>query len=147
MRTIDEILKTNGHTPRTVTPDSSVISALKLMAEEQEEALPVLEAGKLVGVICEKDCIAKVILNGRSKEEPRVTEIMTRNIPHFSPGQSIEECLDVMTEKHIQYLPIMSETSFVGFVSMSDIFRTIIDDQKGYIYRLENFVLGADYGK
>lgn len=117
------------------------------MADEQIGALPVLEAGKLVGVLSEKDCIEKVILTGRSTEETQVGEIMEPDMICTSPAQTVEACLDVMTESHVQHLPVLSATSFVGFVSMSDLFRTIIDDQREYIYRLDNYVLGIDFGK
>lgn len=79
MRTIDDILKTNGHTLWSVTPDSSVNDAIKQMADKQVGALPVLNAGKLVGAITEKDCIKKVILKGKSTEGTQVWEIMASN--------------------------------------------------------------------
>ena len=145
MRTIDDILKTNGHTLWSVTPDSSVYDAIKQMADKQVGALPVLNAGKLVGAITEKDCIKKVILKGKSTEETQVWEIMASNSAVTFPAQSVEECIALMTEKYIHHLPVISNGSLVGFVSMSDLVRTIIDDQKDYIYRLENYVLGVGF--
>jgi CBS domain-containing protein len=117
------------------------------MAEEQVEALPVLESGELVGIIYEKDCITKFILNGRSMNDIQVKEIMSPNIITVSPLRTVEECLDVMTEEHIQYIPVTVNTYLLGFLSLSDISRTIIEDQKDYLYRLDNYVLGIDFGK
>ncbi len=145
MRTIDDILKTNGQTLWSVTPDTSINDAIKQMADRQVVAFPVLNAGKLVGAITEKDCIENVILKGKSTEETQVWEIMASNSVVTSPSQSVEECIALMTEKKIYHLPVISHGSLVGFVSMSDLFRTIIDDQKDYIYRLENYVLGISF--
>lgn len=74
-------------------------------------------------------------------------EIMTRNIINVSTGQTIEECLALMNENHIQYLPVLADISFEGLVSMSDLFKSIVDDQTEYIYRLENYIFGFDYGR
>lgn len=147
MRTIEDVLKMNRYTPWSVKPGSSVNDALTLMVLEQVGALAVIGAGKMVGVIYEKDCIIEVILSGRSIKETPVSEIMTRDIISISPTQTIEECLDLMTEKQHQYLPVTSGSSFVGFISMSDLFRTIVDYQKDMLYRLDNYVLGIDFGK
>jgi CBS domain-containing protein len=145
MKMINDILKTNGHTLWSVAPESSVNNAIKLMADKQVQALPVLKAGKLVGIISELDCIEKVILKGKSPEETPISRIMTRHIISTSPAQTVEDCLDVMTEEHIQHLPVVAGTGLLGFVSMSDLLRTIISDQKDYIYRLENYVLGIGF--
>jgi CBS domain-containing protein len=145
MRTINDILSTNGKRGFSVRPDSSVIDAIKQMSDEQVGALLVLNAGKLMGVVTEKDCIQKVIIKGKSPEKIQVREIMTSNNVFTTPVQSVEECLSMMVEKEIQHLQVMSNNSPVGFVSMSDLFRTIIADQKDYIYRLENYVMGTNF--
>jgi len=147
MKTIEAVLKTKGNSRCFVTPDSSVESALNLMAKEQVGALPVFESGKLVGIIYDKDCITSALLDGKSIEEYRVKEIMTRKIINASTGQTIEECLALMNENHIQYLPVLADISFEGLVSMSDLFKSIVDDQKEYIYRLENYIFGFEYGR
>lgn len=147
MRTIEDVLKMNGKTPCSVNPETSVYNALKQMAAGQVGALPVIDARELVGVIYEKDCITKVMLNGRSIEATRVMEIMDPDIINISPGQTVEECLEVMTKKNIQYLPVMADISFVGFVSICDLFRKIINDQMNYIYWMDNYVLGVGFGK
>lgn len=142
MRTIEDVLRMNGKTPCSVNPETSVYTALKLMAAEQIGALPVIEAGELVGVIYEKDCITEVMLNGGSIEATRVMEIMDPDIINISPGQTVEECLEVLTNKNIQYLPVMAGISLVGFVSLSDLFRKIINDQMNYIYWMDDYVWG-----
>ncbi len=145
MVTIQDILKTNSHSLWMVAPDSTLDNAIKLMAEKKVEALPVLDSGELVGVISEKDCIEKVILKGKSTEETQVAEIMVRDPVYSSPAQTVEDCLDMMTRNQILYMPVMTGKSLVGFISMNDLFRTIITDQKAYIYRLENYVMGIEF--
>jgi CBS domain-containing protein len=145
VRTVDEIMKINGHAEWYVKQGSSVKNAIRLMVDKQVSALPVLEAGKLVGIISDDDCIQKVILKGKPTEETQVEHVMARNMIYVTPAQTIEDCLSVMIEKHIQQLPVIAEGSLVGLVSMSDLFRTIITDQKDYICRLENYIQGIGY--
>jgi CBS domain-containing protein len=145
MKTVDDVLKTIGRSLWSVAPDSSVSSAIKFMDDKQAEAVPVLEVGILVGVISEKDCIRNVILKGKLVQETKVWEIMERNIIFITPSQTVEECLDVMTEKHIRHLPVMADGSLVGFFSMNDLIGSIITDQKDYITRLENYVMGIGF--
>lgn len=145
MRTIDDLLKTNRHTLWTITPGSTVKDAIKQMADRQVVVLPVVYAGKLVGAITEKDCIKKVILKGKSPEGTLVSEIMSSNEAVTSPAHSLEECLALMIEKHIQALPVVSNGSLVGFVSMNDLFRTILTDRNEYIYQLENYISGVSF--
>jgi len=138
MGTVEDILRINRYTPWFITPESSVNDALTLMVVAQVGALPVIEAGKMLGVIYERDCIIEVILSGNSLKETPVKEIMTRDVISISPTQTIEESLDLMTEKQLQYLPVTSDNSFVVFISMNDLFRTIIEQQKDFIYHLDN---------
>lgn len=145
MRTINDILKTDGNLILSVTPDTSINRAIELMANKQVRSLPVLEAGKLIGSVTEKDCINKVIVKGKSPEETQVREIMASDSAIATPAQSVEDCLLMMTEKHIQQLPVISNGALVGFVSMSDMLLTIINDQNDYIHRLENYVMGIGF--
>jgi CBS domain-containing protein len=145
MKTVNDILKTKGKNLWSVAPDSSVKNAIKLMADKQVDAMLVLQAGNLVGVISEKDCIKNVILKGRSAEDTQVWEIMECNMIYTSPGQTLEDCLEVMTEKHIRHLPVIEDGSLVGFFSTSDLIMSIITDQKDYINRLENYVMGIGF--
>lgn len=147
MKIIGNVLKANGNTFWSVTPDAPVNNAIKLMSENEVKALPVLEEEKLVGVVSENDCIRKVILMGKSTKKTQVREIMSSNMHMASPDQSVEECLAQMTDEHVRHLPVIANGSLVGFVSMSDLLQTIIDDQKDYIYGLENYILGTDYGR
>ncbi len=145
MKTIGDYLKTTGDPFWSVNSDDSVRSVIKLMSQGRVKALPVLEAGRLVGIISMDDCINRVMLKGRPSLETRVREIMTSNLVTTYPAKSVEECLELMSEKHIQHLPVLTDGTLVGFVSMSDLLRTIIDDQKEYIDRLENYVMGVGY--
>jgi CBS domain-containing protein len=145
MKTVDDVMKTIRRTLWSIAPDFTISRAIKFMDDNQAEALPVLDAGTLVGVISEKHCIKNVILSGKSLEETQVWEIMERNFIFTSPGQFIEDCLDVMTENHVRHLPVIADGALVAFLSMNDVFSSILIDQKDYITRLENYVMGIGF--
>ena len=147
MRTIEDVLRMNGNSLRSVGPESTVIDTLKLMKDMESDALPVLEAGKLVGVIKETDCITKVILKGKSLETTQVWEAMIRNTLSVTPAQAVEGCLAFMNENQLRHLPVISDGALVGFVSMGDLFTPILTEQKEYIYRLENYVMGIGFNQ
>jgi CBS domain-containing protein len=145
MKTVSDVLKINERTLWTVAPDSSIKNAIKFMDDKQAEAMPVLEAGNLIGVISEKDCIKNVIIKGKMAQETQVREIMERNIIYATPDQTAEDCYDLMIETHIRYLPVIADGSLIGFFSMNDLIGLIIADQKDYINRLENYVMGSGF--
>ena len=141
MRNIEDILKIKSQTNWSVEPESTVINAMKLMKTKKASALPALKSGKLVDVITKTDYITKVILKGKLPDEFQVREALTRNTIYSTPAQTVKDCLAFMTEKHLQYLPVLKEGVLVGFVSSSDFYQPIITAQKDYIYRLENYVI------
>jgi CBS domain-containing protein len=145
MKTISDFLKMKGCSLWFVESDSSVKNAIKFMDDKQAEAMPVLEAGHLVGIISEKDCIKNVIMKGKLAQETQVREIMEHKIIFATPDQTAEDCYDLMIEKHLRYLPVIADSSLVGFFSLSDLINLIIIDQKDYISRLENYVMGAGF--
>lgn len=147
MVTVANMLQKNGHFIGSVTPNTSVKHAIQIMTDCKVEALPVFEEGTLVGIFSLIDILTKVINKGKSTEKTKVKEIMARNSPWTSPEQSAEEVLAVMTENQVHYLPVNEGSSPIGLLSMSQVLSSIISDQKEYIYHLENYVLGADYGK
>ena len=147
MKTIDEVLGKRGNRLWTVTPESSVIAALQRMVGKGLSALPVLKAGKLVGIISESDCLTKVVFTGKSLDKTPVFEIMVQNTASTAPEQTIDDCLAFMQEQDIRYLPVEADGVFMGLVSMGDLYSPIVADQKEYIYRLENFVNGHEYNQ
>jgi len=113
---------------------------MKLMADKGIGALLVMEGEKLMGIISERDYARKVILQGRSSRTTSVEEIMTSRVAYAEPGQNIEECMAVMTEKRIRHLPVMEASQVRGVISIGDLVKSIIDEQKFIIEQLERYI-------
>ncbi|MEE9596451.1 MAG: CBS domain-containing protein, partial [Acidiferrobacterales bacterium] len=107
MKTVQQILDVKGPDVWSIAPDASVLEAIKLMAEKEVGALLVMTGEKPVGIVSERDYARKVILKGRSSKKTSIQDIMTTHVVYASPDQSIEQCMALMTEKHIRHLPIM----------------------------------------
>ena len=142
MKTVTMILHAKGREVWQVTPDASVFDALRLMAEKNVGALPVLEADKLVGMFSERDYARKVILKGKSSKNTPVGEIMSTKVIHVDPDQSIEECMELMTHKRVRHLPVLDGKQMVGVISIGDVVKTIISDRETLIKDLEDYITG-----
>lgn len=141
MKLVKHILKTKGHDVWSTTMEASVFEAIKLMSDKRVGALPVVEAGKLVGILSERDYTTKVILNGRSSKETPVKEIMTAPVIYTTPDEHIETCMALMTAKRIRHLPVLEDGRMIGILSIGDLVKAIIDVQETWIRELENHVL------
>ena len=141
--TIESILNRKGSGVWSVSPDNSVFEAISLMAEKNIGALPVLEGDRLVGMISERDYARKVILLGRGSRETAVSEIMTRNLRTVSLDDSVQECMQLMTENRFRHLPVVQEDKLIGLISIGDCVNWIISAQNAAIDDLERFVTGA----
>jgi CBS domain-containing protein len=147
MITVKQVLKDKGYSDVwSITPHASVYEALKLMSDKNVGALPVVEAGKLVGIISERDYARKVILKGKSSLETPVKEIMTEEVIPVHPDQSMEECMMLITNKRIRHLPILENDHLVGIISIGDVLKEIISDQKTFIQSLQDYIEGTGYG-
>lgn len=140
MKTIKQILEAKGPVVWSVGPDQSVFEAITFMAEKRIGALLVMEEGKMVGVISERDYARNVILKGRSSRGTAVRDIMTANVFCVGPGRTIEEAMALMTEKRIRHLPILVDNQVVGMVSIGDLVKAIIKEQKFLIEQLEHYI-------
>ncbi|MBI2115744.1 MAG: CBS domain-containing protein [candidate division NC10 bacterium] len=143
MKTVQQILRHKGSAVWSVTPDSMVYDALRLMAEKGVGALLVLDAGRLVGIISERDYARKVILKGKSSLDTPVSEIMTERVMCVRPGQTVEECMSLMTEKRIRHLPVLIDDQVVGVVSIGDLVKASLDEKDFMIKQLENYITGS----
>lgn len=141
MKLVKHILKIKGHDVYSIASDTSVFDAIKLMSDKKVGALLVLEAGKLVGIIPERDYARKVILKGKSSKDTPVREIMTSPVIYTDPDQPIERCMALMTEKRIRHLPVLKGDQLIGVVSIGDLVKAIITEQETWIRDLENYVL------
>jgi CBS domain-containing protein len=140
MKTIAEILQYKGRDIWSISPDASVYEAIELMSVKGIGALVVLEAGEPVGMLSERDYARKVILKGRSSKDTSVREIMSSPVIFTDTGKSVEECMEMMTKKHIRHLPVLNEAKLVAVISIGDLVKAIIEEQKFVIEQLESYI-------
>jgi len=140
MKKVRDILEIMGREVWSIGPSESVFDALKLMAEKGIGALVVLEAGKVVGIISERDYARKVILQGRSSPTTLVSEIMTARVAYAQLQQNIDECMAIMTERRIRHLPVMEDGLLIGVISIGDLVKSIIAEQRFIIEQLERYI-------
>lgn len=136
MNTLEKLLDGNNKI-WTISPDDTVFDAIKKMNEKSVGALPVVSDDKLVGIISERDYARKVILEDRRSKDTKVKEIMTEKVFHVTPAQKIDECMAIMTEHHIRHLPVLTDGKLSGMISVGDVVKYIISDQKFKIEQLE----------
>ena len=140
MKPVSELVKQHDGTLWHVRPDESVYAALELLARYEVGALMVMEGGKLVGVLSERDYTRKIALQGRSSKEARVEEIMTRNVYTVTSRTGTRTCMALMSEKKIRHLPVVDGVTVVGMISIRDILDDIIADHEATIAQLENYI-------
>ena len=141
--TIGSILNRKGTMVWSVAPTNTVFEAISMMAEKNVGALPVLEGDRLVGMISERDYARKVILLGRGSRETSVAEIMTVNLKTVGLSDSVQECMQIMTENRVRHIPVLEEDKLAGLISIGDCVNWIISAQTAAIDDLERFVTGA----
>ncbi|MBP1602269.1 MAG: inosine-5-monophosphate dehydrogenase [Acidobacteria bacterium] len=142
MKTIKDVLRDKGQAVWTIDVNALVLDALELMAEKEIGALMVMEDGRVAGVMSERDYARKVVLLGRSSKDTPVREIMTRKVLYVKPEQTVEECMALMTEKHVRHMPVLDGDSMIGVVSIGDIVKSVISEQQFLISHLENYIRG-----
>ena len=140
MKTLKQLLDAKGREVYTISPEASVLDALRLMAEKSVGALIVTEAGRIAGVISERDYARKVILHGKSSHELPVRDIMTSKVITVDPRQTVEECMALMTEKRIRHLPVTEGERLIGVLSIGDLVKEVIAEQQQTIQQLESYI-------
>jgi CBS domain-containing protein len=143
MKTVKQLLQVKGRDVWSVTPDASVYEALAYMAEKNVGALLVLDGEQLAGIFSERDYARKVVLKGKTSKDTPVADIMTARVVYVRPDQTIEDCMALMTDKHIRHLPVLDEGQVVGLISIGDVVKAIISEQTFIIEQLENYIAGA----
>jgi CBS domain-containing protein len=126
----------------TTTPAASVFDAVKLMAEKSIGALVVMEGETVVGLITERDYARKIVLMARSSKETPVRDIMTSPVMYVRPDQTSEECMVLMTENRVRHLPVMDKDKLIGLISIGDLVKDVISEQKFIIQQLEHYIAG-----
>jgi CBS domain-containing protein len=143
MTTVRQVLQRKPPGVWTVGPQATAYEALALMAEMNIGAVLVIESDALVGIFSERDYARKVILMGRSSRETAVSELMSHPVVTVNPDIPIEACMALMTERHFRHLPVVEEGRLIGIVSIGDIGKAIIADQRVFIHDLESYITGA----
>jgi CBS domain-containing protein len=142
MKTVRDILAAKGHQVWSVEPGATVFDALRLMAEKEIGALVVMEGERVIGVLSERDYARKIVLLGRASPTTAVKEIMTSPVVYTHSDQPIEECMALVTEKRVRHLPVMDGGKLVGLISIGDLVKSIIADQKFIIEQLVRYISG-----
>ncbi len=142
MKKVSQLILQKGNTVTTIQANKTVYDAIEIMASKNIGALMVYKDDAFVGVITERDYTHKVILKGRHSHDTLVADIMQANPDTVAFNDSIEKCMAVMSDKHIRYLPVLADQHVVALVSMGDVVRFIIDDQKHTIENLQNYISG-----
>ncbi len=141
MATVRQMLDKKGHEVYTIAPDATVLEALEKMAEYNVGALPVVDReGRIVGLFSERDYARKVILQGRSSKDLPVSEIMSSHVLYVTPETSDWQCMALMTDKRVRHLPVLEGDRLVGFISIGDVVKAIMDEQQFHIEQLEQYI-------
>jgi CBS domain-containing protein len=142
VRTVRQLLE--GKKPGVVTIEASepVRAAIQLMADHFIGALPVVDGGRLTGIVSERDYARKVVLMGRKSTETLVATIMSVPVIHVGPAQTVNECMQLMTEKRIRHLPVVEDGKLVGVISIGDCVKAVIDEQRHEIEDLRRYIAG-----
>ena len=142
MSTVREILQTKGHKVVSVAPRDTVYNTLKLMAEKNVGAVIVLDGDTIAGIFSERDFARHAIKNSRSPQEVLVKEMMTSKVLFVNPSQTTDDCMSLMTTKHVRHLPVLEDDKLIGLISIGDVVNKIIEDHKFSIDQLARYVTG-----
>jgi CBS domain-containing protein len=140
--TVARLLSSKGEVVWSVAPECSVADAIALMCEHDVGAVPVLEAGRLLGILSERDCVRRVVARRLDPSAVPVTEVMTRDVVVAWPLQQVEDCLETMNEHRIRHVPVVEKGLVVGIISLRDLAAVELDRRKALLEKLDEFVLG-----
>ena len=140
MHRVTDIISRKGSAAISVMPDTSVFEALKIMAEKNIGSVVVMENGEYLGIVTERDYSRKVILKNKHSTSTLVSEIMTSDLPHLSPEDTVDHCMELMTNNNIRYLPVFKNSKLNGIISITDVVKETILAQQQTIYQLESYI-------
>ena len=138
--TIDSILNQKEGEVFSVEPEATVYDAVAMMADKNVGALLVVESGKLVGIVSERDYTRKVMLRGKRSRETLVREIMSTNLTTVDPKEGVDDCLRFMTEKRIRHLPVVKDGKICGVISIGDLVKHVISVQSATLDQRERYI-------
>lgn len=143
MITVREIIHKKGEQVWSVNSDASVFDALKMMADTNAGTVLVMNDGKVVGILSERDCVRKVDLQGRTSQNTKVADVMTTKVLYVESSQSLDECVAIMIDKNIRHLPVYEDSKLIGIISVRDALKEMVDYQKFMISQLEHYITGG----
>ncbi|MEO8308062.1 MAG: CBS domain-containing protein [Pseudomonadota bacterium] len=142
MITLGQLLEGKGSAVYSVVADAQVIEAVRTMAEKHVGALLVMEGARLIGVVSERDYARKCVLMGRSSADTPVRDIMSAPVISITPGETVEDAMRVMTQQRIRHLPVIEAGKIHGVVSIGDLVKSVIEDQRHLIEDLQTYIRG-----
>ncbi len=137
---VEQLLTDKGREVYTISPDATVLEALQKLAEHNIGALPVTENGRLAGIFSERDYARKVILRGRASRDTPVRESMTADVVTVTLTDDMAHCMQLMTAKRIRHLPVLEDGNLIGLISVGDVVKAVMDEQKFMIEQLESYI-------
>lgn len=140
---VSSLLHHKGSAVWHIAPEATVFDAIKLMAEKNIGALPVMSNGLLVGIFTERDYTRKIALMGKTSKDTRVQEVLSNEVICVTPNDSIEECMRLMTEHRIRHLPVVEDKKLLGIISIGDLVNWIISSQNSTIEQMEQYIAGG----
>ncbi len=144
MNTVRQLLDTKTRPSLvTIAPDRSTYEALQLMARHDIGAVLVLAQGRLAGILTEREYARRIVLEGRTSRHTPVHDTMCANFPHITPETDLEECMGLMTDRRVRYLPVMEEERLVGLISIGDVVKSLLEQQRANIDHLERYITGV----
>jgi len=143
MTTVKSVLLSKSNNIWSISPDAIVFEAVKIMAEKNIGALLVMQKDAVVGIFSERDYARKIVLKGVSSHTAVVKDVMTSGVLSVNPEQSIDECMALMTDKHIRHLPVLENGKLLGIISIGDVVKAIISEHEYTIKQLENYITGS----
>lgn len=143
MHTVAQILNDKASQEiYTISPEATVLEAITLMAEKEIGALVVIQSGQVVGILSERDYARKVALMERSSYSTTVTEIMTHAVLTVTSKHNTDHCMQLMTDKHLRHLPVVDQDKLIGLVSIGDLVKNVMEQQKNMIDQLQQYISG-----
>ena len=143
MTTLRDVIRKKGGDVYSVSPETTVFEAMKVMADRNAGALLVMTGGKVDGILSERDCVRRVELHGRAVKDTNVGDIMTSKVLYGQAGQTVEECVAIMIDKSIRHLPVFENDELIGLISSRDVLKEMVDEQKFMISQLEHYITGG----
>lgn len=143
MATVKQLLESKDNNVWSISPETTVFEGLQVMAEKNIGALLVTRDEKLIGIFSERDYARKVILKGKASKDTTIGELMTREVVYTTPEDSLDECMALMTAKHIRHLPIINKGKLIGLLTLGDLVKQIMSNQEFKIQELEKYISGS----